>query len=50
MLKGLTPGTTYEYRILEDTKISNIVCEVTTEEASVLPNSGLKIGREMFLN
>lgn len=37
VLKGLTPGTTYEYRILEDTKISNIVCEVTTEEASVLP-------------
>lgn len=42
VLKGLTPGTTYEYRILEDTKISNIVCEVTTEEASVLPNSGFE--------
>ncbi|WP_418835137.1 DUF4493 domain-containing protein [Phocaeicola plebeius] len=42
VLKGLTPGTTYEYRILEDTKISNIVCEVNTEEASVLPNSGFE--------
>lgn len=42
VLKGLTPGTTYEYRILEDTKISNMICEVTTEEASVLPNSGFE--------
>lgn len=42
VLKGLTPGTTYEYRILEDTKISNMICEVTTEEASVLPNSSFE--------
>lgn len=42
VVKGLTPGTTYEYRILEDTKISNIVCEVTTEEALALPNSGFE--------
>lgn len=39
VLKGLTPGTTYEYRILEDTKISNMICEVTTEQALALPNS-----------
>lgn len=42
VLKGLTPGTTYEYRILEDTKSSNIICEVTTEEASVLPNNSFE--------
>lgn len=42
VVKGLTPGTTYEYRILEDTKVSNIVCEVTTEEALTLPNSGFE--------
>lgn len=42
VVKGLTPGTTYEYRILEDTKVSNIVCEVTTEEALALPNSGFE--------
>lgn len=42
VVKGLTPGTTYEYRILEDTKISNIVCEVTTEEALALPNSSFE--------
>lgn len=42
VLKGLTPGTTYEYRILEDTKISNMICEVTTEQASVLPNSSFE--------
>lgn len=42
VLKGLTPGTTYEYRILEDTKISNMICEVTTEQASALPNSSFE--------
>lgn len=42
VVKGLTPGTTYEYRILEDTKISNIVCEVTTEEALALLNSSFE--------
>ena len=42
VVKGLTPGTTYEYRILEDTKLSNIVCEVTTEEALALPNSSFE--------
>lgn len=42
VVKGLTPGTTYEYRILEDTKISNIVCVVTTEEALALPNSSFE--------
>lgn len=42
VVKGLTPGTTYEYRILEDTKVSNIVCEVTTEEALALPNSSFE--------
>lgn len=42
VVKGLTPGTTYEYRILEDTKISNIVCEVTTESVFLLDNNSFE--------
>lgn len=42
VLKGLTPGTTYEYRILEDTKSSNIICEVTTESVFLLDNNSFE--------
>ncbi|MBS1438336.1 MAG: DUF4493 domain-containing protein [Bacteroides sp.] len=42
VLKGLTPGTTYEYRILEDTKISNMICEVTTESVFLLDNNSFE--------
>lgn len=42
VLKGLTPGTTYEYRILEDTKISNMICEVTTESVFPLDNNSFE--------
>lgn len=37
-IKGLTPGTTYEYQLLESEKPSSIVCEFTTEAAVQLPN------------
>ena len=40
-IKGLTPGTTYEYQVLEGDKVSNQTCEFTTEAALQLPNSGV---------
>lgn len=41
-IKGLTPGTTYEYQVLEGDKVSNQTCEFTTEAALQLPNSGFE--------
>lgn len=41
-IKGLTPGTTYEYQILEGEKVSNVTCTFTTEAALQLPNSGFE--------
>lgn len=41
-IKGLAPGTTYEYQVLEGDKVSNQTCEFTTEAALQLPNSGFE--------
>lgn len=41
-LTGLTPGTTYEYQVAEDTKVSDIIQEFTTETAVQLPNAGFE--------
>ena len=41
-LTGLTPGTTYEYQVVEGTKASNVVQEFTTEAAVQLPNAGFE--------
>lgn len=41
-IKGLTPGTTYVYQVLEGDKVSNQTCEFTTEAALQLPNSGFE--------
>lgn len=37
-VKGLKPGTTYEYQMVEDAKVSNVVCEVTTDSVHILDN------------
>lgn len=42
LLTGLVPGTTYEYQVLEDTKVSNVIQEFTTETAVQLPNAGFE--------
>ena len=37
-VKGLKLGTTYQYQMVEGVKVSNVVCEVTTDAVYVLDN------------
>lgn len=37
-ITGLKPGTTYQYQMVEGVKVSNVVCEVTTDAVYVLDN------------
>ena len=41
-VKGLKPGTTYQYQMIEDAKVSNVISEVTTEAPTQLPNAGFE--------
>lgn len=41
-VKGLKPGTTYQYQMVEGTKVSNVISEVTTEYPIQLPNNGFE--------
>ena len=37
-IKGLKPGTTYQYQMVEGTKVSNVISEVTTDAVHILDN------------
>lgn len=41
-IKGLTPGTEYEYQIMEGEKVSNATCTFVTEAALQLPNNSFE--------
>lgn len=41
-VKGLKPGTTYQYQMVEGTKVSNVISEVTTDYPVQLPNAGFE--------
>lgn len=41
-ITGLKPGTTYQYQMVEGTKVSNVISEVTTEFPTQLPNAGFE--------
>lgn len=41
-IKGLKPGTTYQYQMVEGTKVSNVISEVTTDYPVQLPNKGFE--------
>lgn len=41
-IKGLTPGTEYEYQIIEGEKVSNATCSFVTESVFVLDNSSFE--------
>lgn len=41
-VKGLKPGTTYQYQMVEGTKVSNVISEVTTDYPVQLPNKGFE--------
>lgn len=41
-VKGLKPGTTYQYQMVEGAKVSNVISEVTTEYPIQLPNAGFE--------
>lgn len=41
-IKGLTPGTAYEYQVLKDGAASPVLGEFVTEAALQLPNSGFE--------
>lgn len=41
-IKGLTPGTEYEYQIIEGEKVSNATCSFVTEAALQLPNNSFE--------
>lgn len=41
-ITGLKPGTTYQYQMVEGTKVSNVISEVTTDYPEQLPNSGFE--------
>ena len=37
-ITGLKPGTTYQYQMVEGTKVSNVISEVTTDAVHILDN------------
>lgn len=37
-ITGLKPGTTYQYQMVEGTKVSNVISEVTTDAVYILDN------------
>lgn len=41
-IKGLKPGTTYQYQMVEGIKVSNVISELTTEYPVQLPNKGFE--------
>ena len=41
-VKGLKPGTTYQYQMVEGEKVSNVISELTTEYPVQLPNKGFE--------
>ena len=41
-VKGLKPGTTYQYQMVEGIKVSNVISEVTTDYPVQLPNAGFE--------
>ena len=41
-ITGLTPGTMYEYQIMDGDVASSVTCTFTTEEALQLPNNGFE--------
>lgn len=41
-VKGLKPGTTYQYQMVEGAKPSNAISEVTTDQAAQFPNKSFE--------